>query len=351
MVHETQTADDRRAHLLTVACPVLAVLSLVLGALSVFLLYQLMTGLPALVLGFLCFRWVNQSDGRLRGRLPALAGMVLGGIGTILGVVMNLALVILPMREDANRVECEFNLGQIGMAVNAYHERQRPHQYPPAIVPNPALPADRPEQHFSWLAAILPDLAEQAGPAGTSRGTPLRVVKLRQAAEHLDPTKAWDAEENREAVRIGLPQFLCPSNPNRAAPRSPALTHYVGIAGKGPNAAALPATEADAGFFGYDRRLSRADLEGEDGRGTSHILMALETAHENGPWAQGGPATVRGLDPNQTPYTGLGRPFGGCHPGGFNALFADGSVMFFKDSFAPRTLEELALLRTARGEP
>jgi prepilin-type processing-associated H-X9-DG protein len=351
MAHGPQTADDRRTQVRAVACPVLAVLSLILGLLSVFLLLQIVTGLPALVLGFVSFRWINESDGRLRGRLAALAGMVLGGVGIALGLVGGLAVLLLPARAEADRLQCEYNLRQVGMAVDAYHEHQRPHQYPPAVVPNAALPADRPEQHLSWLAAILPDLEETPAPAGTTRGTPPRVAKARYAAEHLDLTKAWDAEENREAVHTVLPQLLCPSNPQRAAPGSPALTHYVGIAGVGPDAATLPKDDPQAGFFGYDRRLSRTDLVGEDGRGTSHILMVLETAHDNRPWAQGGPATVRPLDPAQRPYTGPGRPFGGCHPGGFNALFVDGSVMFIRDAFAPETLEDLVRLRTARGEP
>jgi prepilin-type processing-associated H-X9-DG protein len=186
---------------------------------------------------------------------------------------------------------------------------------------------------------------------------PLRVTRVRQAAEHLDLDRAWDAPENQQAVTTALPQYLCPANPHRAAPGAPALTHYVGIAGVGPDAATLPASDPQAGFFGYKRRLARQDLvpdeagdrAGPEGRGTSHIIMVLETAHDNGPWAQGGPATVRSLDPAQRPYTGLGRPFGGCHPGGFNALFVDGSVTFFRDAFDPEKLEALVRLQTARG--
>jgi prepilin-type processing-associated H-X9-DG protein len=358
MANGPRTADDPgRTRLLAGACPAVAVLSLVLGLLSVALLGNLVAALPALALGFVSLRWVNESDGRLWGRLPAVAGMVLGGVGTLLGIAGLVALVLVPTREKADQVQCQFNLMQIGIAVNLYHDQRQPHAFPPAVVPNAALPADRPDRHLSWLAALLPNLGEAAGPAGTARGTPQRVAQVRQAAEHLDLTRAWDAEENRQAVNTSLPQLLCPGNPNRAAAGTPGLTHYVGIAGVDPDAAGLPATDPRAGFFGYERQLSRDDLvpEGEqggpEGRGTSHIIMVVETAHDNGPWAQGGPATVRSLDPAQRPYSGPGRPFGGCHPGGFNALFVDGSVMFFKDSFDPKKFEALVLLRTARGGP
>jgi prepilin-type processing-associated H-X9-DG protein len=356
MANGPQTADDPgRTRLLAAACPAVAVLGLLLGLLSVVLLGNLVAAVPAVVLGFVSLRWVNESDGRLWGRLPAVAGMVLGGVGTLLGIAGHVALLLVPTREKADQAQCEFNLGQVGIAVNLYHDQRHPAEYPPAVVPNAALPADHPERHLSWLAAILPNLAEAAGPVGTARGTPPRVAKLRQAAERLDLARAWDAEENRQAVNTSLTLFLCPANPHHAAAGTAGLTHYVGIAGVGPDAAALPATDPGAGFFGYARPLSRGDLvpEGEqggpEGRGTSHIIMVVETAHDNGPWAQGGPATVRSLDPARQPYAGPGRPFGGCHPGGFNALFVDGSVTFFKDSFDPKNFELLVLLKTARG--
>ena len=53
---------------------------------------------------------------------------------------------------------------------------------------------------------------------------------------------------------------------------------------------------------------------------------------------------MRGVDPAGRPYFGPGRPFGGCQPGGFHALFADASVTFFKDAFDPDKFEALVLL-------
>jgi hypothetical protein len=350
MPNTTPTADERRARAQATVCLLLATGSVLLGAASVVLFGNLALAVPALAVGLVSLRWINGSDGRLPGRWLAVAGLVLGGVGALVGVAGHVALVLLPLRMAAAREQSAYNLGQIGIAVNAYHDHQQPPAYPQAVVPNPALPADCPDRHLSWLAAILPYL-EEAVPAGTARGTPPGAAKVRRIAGQIDFTKAWDAAENRLAVDTVLSQFLCPANRPRSAPGTPGRTSYVGLAGVGPGAAALPAGDPQAGFFGYNRLLSREDLVGKDGRGTSHILMATETTRDNGPWAQGGPATVRGVDPVERPYFGPGRPFGGCQPGGFHALFADGSVMYFKDAFDPAKFEALVLLKTAREEP
>jgi prepilin-type processing-associated H-X9-DG protein len=78
--------------------------------------------------------------------------------------------------------------------------------------------------------------------------------------------------------------------------------------------------------------------------GTGATLAVIETASANGPWTAGGPPTVRGLDPGRQPYLGRGRQFGGTHPGGAMALFADGSVRFLRESIDPKTFEALATI-------
>jgi prepilin-type processing-associated H-X9-DG protein len=68
----------------------------------------------------------------------------------------------------------------------------------------------------------------------------------------------------------------------------------------------------------------------------------------NGSWLQGGPATVRGLDPAQQPYLGPGRQFGGIHLGAGNFAFADGSVRAISESINPKIFEALSTI--AGGE-
>jgi prepilin-type processing-associated H-X9-DG protein len=139
------------------------------------------------------------------------------------------------------------------------------------------------------------------------------------------------------------------------APEPACLTPYVGVAGVGTDAPSLPAGHRNAGVFGYDRRTALADVKD----GTSNTLLILESARDNGPWARGGPATLRGLDRTDSPYLGTGRPFGGTHfaenilfwrgrSTGCNAAMADGSVRFLQEAIAPRVLEALATI--AGGE-
>ena len=91
--------------------------------------------------------------------------------------------------------------------------------------------------------------------------------------------------------------------------------------------------------------------------GTSNTLLLIETANEPGHWAFGGPATIRGVEPGESPYIGPGRPFGGFHSerqglfgklwNGCNVAMADGSCRSFSDTTSPEVLEALA---TAGGK-
>jgi prepilin-type processing-associated H-X9-DG protein len=79
-------------------------------------------------------------------------------------------------------------------------------------------------------------------------------------------------------------------------------------------------------------------------RGTSYTMMATETEQDNGPWAEGGTATVRGLDPECADYAGKGRPFGGLHRDLLNVLWVDGSVRPVPDTIAPTVFRAQATL-------
>jgi hypothetical protein len=167
--------------------------------------------------------------------------------------------------------------------------------------------------------------------------------------KQLDPARGWRAEENQPAVRQVVKTFLCPANPNVAPAGEPALTHYVGMAGVGRNAAALPADDPKAGFFGHDRVVTQRDIKD----GTSNTLVAIETSAANGPWSAGGWATVRGADPAEAPYVGKGRPFGTVHytprfvgsaQAPANAVLADGSTRCLTESISARTFEALATI-------
>ncbi len=298
-----------------------AVLGFVLGLSALVLL---VTGLPAVLVGWLSLRAIHSSEGRLRGRLLAVAAMVLGLAGTVFLVLGSIAVAVNHFRGQSQKAECAFNLGRIGLAVNKYLDFRG--HYPPGTVPAPALP---PQKRLSWLAGILPVLEREAG---ADRG--------QKFPGPLDLPLAWDAGPNAKAAGATVRLFVCPSNPSYQPGTRPGPTSYVGLAGLDPDAATLPKEDRRAGFFGYDRLIDADDLEA----GTSNTLAAAETARDNGPWAAGGFPTVRGLEPEATRYLGPGAPLGGCHPGGALVLMSDASFRFLATSISPAVIRDLSLL-------
>jgi prepilin-type processing-associated H-X9-DG protein len=323
----------------------------------------------ALYFGFRGLYAVNASDGRLLGRRMAIIGMALGAVGTVVLVVGSVSLLLIKMRSVSERVECENNLRVVGLAVLQYHENNK--VFPRAVVPPEG---EAPEKRASWHAAVLPYL--DAGTGGTT--------KWQTLAGRLDLTKPWDDSANSVALTTYVPFYQCPGDPAFDPRGRPGVTNYVGVAGVGDEAAALPPGNPCAGFFGYDRTLTLADLKplvDEDKTkavGTGYKMMVIETRAHVGPWIAGGPPSVRsvGFDPTflneqgatvvgmagqpagafaaagallvprppEPPLIGPGRPFGGLHLGGMNVLWVDGSVRFVSDSFPPRTFRQQASL-------
>lgn len=236
------------------------------------------------------------------------------------------------VREAERTSKCQENLKQVGMALHYYHYCFE--HLPAGTVANPDL---APGRRLSWLVETQPYGFTQIGFA-------------------IDREAAWDARQNYDLKAGGaggplfpqpdFPYFLCPSGPPKTAPHGPGLTHYVGVAGLGERAAELPLgypeaglVEKGAGVFGYDRTLKFPDIKD----GMANTLAVVETAWENGPWTAGGYPTVRGLVPGR-PYVGAGQQFGGVHPAGAMALFADGSVRLLADSMSPKAFEALATI-------
>ncbi len=296
-----------------------AIFSLVLGLLALVCLHSgglpaLLVGLifaaaPAVLLGFLGLREINASDGRLKGRSVAITGMIIGAFSSAAFLLWLFMVILGNLQEKSNRVRCQHNLANIGQAVLLYYDRQQPEAFPPGSIIRPELPIAK---RLSWLVSILPHL------------------KLGSLAKEFDLEKPWDDEANRAAVDTVVHGFLCPADLDTASAPRPAITQYVGFAGLGADAAQLSVKETRAGFFGYERVISRENVTA----GTSETMMAAETALDNGPWAAA-EAAVRGLDPAQKPYIGPGRPFGGLHARGLNVLWADGSVRFVTADIKP----------------
>jgi prepilin-type processing-associated H-X9-DG protein len=300
---------------------------LVLGVSSLFFLIA--AALPALYFGIQAIREINTSDGRLRGHRLAITGLVLAGVITLVTVVGFVALVLLLLQEKNQLAGCTNNLRQLGLATARYRDHHQDY-YPPGTVRNETLP---PERRLSWQAAVVPFLSEE-GPAGK------KWEKLERAIAFAD---AWDAPNNT-GLRQNVAPFLCPTFAHNLPAGQPGLTSYIGMAGVGVDAPRLPLKDPNAGFFGYERRLKQSDITA----GVSTTMMATETEQANGPWAAGGPPTVRGLDPDGQRYIGRGLPLGGLHRSVLNVLWADGSVRSVAESVNAKVFRDQT--RIARPE-
>lgn len=241
-------------------------------------------------------------------------------------------------RESANRLRCQDNLRQVGwFALWNYTDRpavfpgkERPQQlggitphaaaqFPPGTVANAALP---PEKRLSFYVVLLPYYSQEG------------------KVPPFDLKSAWDVLPNRNSAGTVLPLLVCPSYNGPLQFDGLAQTQYVGSAGVGAGAPRLPVNDPNAGLFRYDGQTT----VGEVRDGLSNTMVLTETTWQNGPWAAGGPPTIRGVDPATKPYIGYGRPFGGTHPGGLNVIMADGSARFVADTISPAIFESFATI-------
>jgi hypothetical protein len=224
------------------------------------------------------------------------------------------------IRESAHRAQCAYNIQLITTSLTLY--RTTYNTFPAGTVRAPALP---PEARLSWLFELDPFIHARMDPDW-----------LR------DRNGPWNSPDNLRVAHHVMPFTACPNGTQTTADGL-AVTNYVGAAGVGPAAPLLPKADPLAGVFGYDRKVSLADIT--DGSATT--AMVLEVA-DAGPWLAGGWATVRGLDPADRPYVGRGRPFGGTHAAGMNVGLADGSCRFVRQTVSPGVWD--ALVTIAGGD-
>ncbi len=244
----------------------------------------------------------------------------------IIGVLISLLLpAVQKVREAANRMSCQNNLKQIGIAFHNHHDRLG--YFPTggwdaSLPPNyvGGSPAVGDQQQAGWAFQILPDLeGDNAWKGG--QGT---------------------TADERAAVAVGTPQkiFFCPS---RRSPQTVtmAVPDYLG-------GQALPHALGDyaAGNLEKTGVVQRALVVRitQITDGTSNTLVVAEKrlnlallgqAQPDdgiGYTAGWGEDTLRFTNAEPAPdfqgpanQDGDGR-FGSSHPSKFNALFADGSV-------------------------
>jgi prepilin-type N-terminal cleavage/methylation domain-containing protein/prepilin-type processing-associated H-X9-DG protein len=275
-------------------------------------------------------------------------------ISVLLGLLLS---AVQKVREAANRTACTNNLKQLGLALHHFADNRG--GFPPAKVvgPAPRVGVPWPTRH-GWGSFILPYVEQQA----------------------LYDQYRWDLNLGDPAVQgvasTQLKVFHCPSaEPNRFSTLSVFATYggkgacgdYAATEGVAP---VLASTGLIAPVVNYKgimelNALTRINAITD---GTSNTILLGEDAGRPKVWVAGragpdqsisgcgwgasnNPLTVQGSD-------GEGRP-GRCainctndheiysfHPGGANAVFADGSVRFLK---ADMPIHILAALVTRAG--
>jgi hypothetical protein len=204
-------------------------------------------------------------------------------------------------------------VGRLLAAMNEYHKVQG--RYPPGDVGEGKLPAD---SRLSWIATILPHLGHG------------------DWHKQLEFAYSWTGKNDRVTRRV-LPEVVNPALGPHVHDGYP-VTHYVGVAGVGVDAAKLKADDPRAGVFGHGRTASVEDIAD----GASNTIAILGVTGQTGAWAAGGPSTVRSL--TTAPYVNGPDGFGSGQPDGMLAGMADGAVRFISKDVDPRVLEQLATI-------
>jgi prepilin-type N-terminal cleavage/methylation domain-containing protein/prepilin-type processing-associated H-X9-DG protein len=281
----------------------------------------------------------------------------------VIAIVAVLIGLLLPavqkLREAANRMKCSDNLKQLGLALHSFENTRG--KFPPGNVQGPLLEADvsEPVTH-GWAPYILP------------------FIELQQ----LWNLYHWDVQlydpPNQPVATTKLKLFQCPSAPEQDRFMTFAVYSWGGMGACGDYA---PAFRVDPVLVQQGWIPQPGDISGalepnhmtrvsEITDGTSSTILLTEVAGRPRQWRAGqpGPDQIISGGPWDGYHTGIslqGSGFDGTtqpgpcainctnahevysfHPGGANALFADGSVHFLN---AQITLPVLAALVTRAG--
>jgi prepilin-type N-terminal cleavage/methylation domain-containing protein/prepilin-type processing-associated H-X9-DG protein len=298
-----------------------------------------------------------QSNAPLRSR-TAFTLIELLVVIAIIAVLIGLLLpAVQKVREAANRIKCANNLKNIGLAAHNYHDSYG--TFPPGEVVGPFPPLGIPPgaEHSCW-PFLLPYLEQQA------------VYK-----DYIWQVR-FDDPSNQPAAATQLKVLQCPSaEPDRFV-SADIFPDYWPNGGKGActDYAAIKGVDPVLADLGYITRVGNYDgvmntnflaRATDVADGTSNTLLIAEDAGRPQRWQagkavsgalSGGPAWAGSLNRifvKGSSFNGDVRP-GPCalnctndhevyslHPGGANAVFADGAVHFLGGGMDIRILAHL----------
>ena len=264
----------------------MAITSLVLGV-SSFVLW-ILTGIPAVVLGTIALVRINRSNGRLKGDGLAIAGIVTGGVTSVMIVPIMIALLLPAVqaaREAAYRQVSINNLHQMSHALQNHLDAKG--TFPAA--------GGGPGSQLSWRVQILPFIEE-----GTL-----------YSQFHLD--EPWDSEHNR-ALLDKMPEVF--KSPGRDLPAG--KTSYLAVTG--------PGTAFGDGTTGAGMRDFRDGL--------SNTAMIIEAdADQAVDWTKPDDWQFNPSDPER----GLGK----LRRNGFLAAFGDSHIEFVNQQTDPEVVKAI----------
>jgi len=279
-----------------------AAASAVLGLLS--LVALVFAGIPAILLGAFSLNDIKASAGLKTGRGLALAGIVLGSIGSSV-VVVAIPSVFLYYRLQADRTtrqaaddevrheaECRRNLEQIGQALQRYVKKQ-------GRYPRDGVYGFGSTSPLGWRVALLPELgAEHAA--------------LHERFHHDEP---WDSPHNKTLSDSAPLVYRCPS----ASFDPPGKAVYSAVTGPGT---VFPGD--------HEPNVKDGTRPTDITDDPSQTLVLVET-RDAGVWSA--------MD---LPFDLLRKRVDSLHHGGYHALFADGTVQLLPDSTPLSTLNAMA---------
>jgi type II secretory pathway pseudopilin PulG len=114
----------------------LAIASLILGCLFIIPCLGPICGIVAIILGIIALNTISKNQETLKGNGLAIAGIVLGAVGTIIAIIGLLAAIAIPnllrARTAANEASAQASLRTIATAAETY-AASNSGQYPAAI--------------------------------------------------------------------------------------------------------------------------------------------------------------------------------------------------------------------------
>jgi len=216
-----------------------------------------------------------------------------------------LAVLLLPAvqsaGEAARRAQCSNYLKQIGLAMHNYHDVWG--SLPPAYT----VDEDGNRLH-SWRTLILPFMEQAA------------------LYDQIRLDEPWNSEHNRRFAETAIQGYNCPSNPVPGTD-----THYMAIVGE------------QALFRGGEPTCFAEVLDG-----TSNTLMIVEVRESATHWME--PVDLD-MEQMQMRPNGGSSEMGSWHPGGAQAVFADGSTHFLSETIDTATLKALVTREGGEGVP